>query len=97
MADRRNPALRGYSPSGPPMREQDIVPRYEGRIQGGPSMNNDPADLARGLEMSEENRMGTYMDDLNERRRIVPRRLKEGGKVRGDGCAMKGRTKGRMV
>ena len=97
MADRRNPALRGYAPSGPAMREQDIVPRYRDNVRGGPSMSNDPADLTRGLEMSQENGMGTNMDDIRERQKILPRRLKAGGKVRGDGCATKGKTKGRMV
>lgn len=97
MADRRSPIPRGYVADGPPMREEDIVPRYRGNIRGGPSMNNDPADLARGLEMSRENRMGENMDNVRERLRVLPRRLKEGGKVRGDGCATKGKTKGRFV
>ena len=97
MADRRSPIPRGYVADGPPMREEDIVPRYRGNVRGGPSMNNDPADLARGLEMSRENRMGENMDNVRERLRVLPRRLKEGGKVRGDGCATKGKTKGRFV
>ena len=97
MADRRSLIPRGYVADGPPMREEDIVPRYRGNIRGGPSMNNDPADLARGLEMSRENRMGENMDNVRERLRVLPRRLKEGGKVRGDGCATKGKTKGRFV
>lgn len=97
MADRRSPIPRGYVADGPPMREEDIVPRYRGNLHGGPSMNNDPADLTRGLEMSRENRMGENMDNIRERLRVLPRRLKEGGKIRGGGIESKGKTKGRFV
>jgi len=97
VADRRSLIPRGYVADGPPMREEDIVPRYQGRVHGGPSMNNDPADLARGLEMSQENGMGRNMDDLRERQRILPRRLKSGGAIRGGGIESKGKTKGRFV
>jgi hypothetical protein len=47
--------------------------------------------------MSQQNRAGENMDNLNEIRKIVPRRLKEGGAIRGTGIESKGKTKGRFV
>lgn len=98
MDRRRTPA--GYRTSGPVMREQDFMeaPNY-GRLHGdnirvGPSTESD-SDIRRSPDMNEENRSGTYMDDLREGR--MKRKMKKGGIVRGDGCAMRGKTKGRFV
>jgi hypothetical protein len=52
--------------------------------------------MRRNPDMNEENRSGTYMDDLRAGR--TKRNMKKGGAVtRGDGCCMKGKTKGRVV
>lgn len=90
----------GYRTRGPVMREQDFMeaPNY-GRLHGddiriGPSTES-PSDIQRRLDMNEENRSGEYMDDIREGR--VKRNMKKGGVVRGDGCAVRGKTKGRMI
>jgi len=97
----RRRAPNGYRTSGPVMREQDFMqaPNY-GRLHGdniriGPSTESG-SDMRRNPDMNEENRSGTYMDDLRAGR--TKRNMKKGGAVtRGDGCCMKGKTKGRVV
>lgn len=105
--ERRRSRPRG---EGPIMREQDIplAPDYGARF--GPDLRNGinpyvPGDLApQTLEM--QNERGNH--DLGaavRRRRAMPQDLKSGGAVkmksggvtRGDGCAARGKTKGRMV
>ena len=96
-ATRKAPPARTAAPRLPRgIREEDIVPRYEGSIRPSPS-TVPPSAFRHGLEMNQQNRAGENMDNLNEIRKIVPRRLKEGGAIRGTGIESKGKTKGRFV
>ncbi len=98
MSRRRTPP--GYRASGPVMREQDFMEKHNyGRLHGddirvGPSTES-TSDLQRRLDMNEENRAGTYMDEIREG--SIKRNMKKGGVVRGDGIARRGKTRGRMV
>ena len=94
---------------GPVMREEDFLvpPDYDrpnrmGLIPGGPGTQSIPNYFAREdftpqtLEMNSQNRQGEYFDEVR-RRTAAPRRLKAGGPVKIDGCAVRGKTKGKMT
>ena len=105
--ERRRPQPRG---EGPVMREEDIslAPDYGARYGAElRSLANPygPGDLApQTLEMRHE-RMNHDLGAAIRRYRAQPQRLQKGGEVkaksrsvtRGDGCATRGKTKGRMV
>jgi len=97
--DRRRQQPRG---EGPVMREEDIsiAPDY-GRIYGEGLRNAAnpyrPGDLApTTLEMQRERENNAFGDAVR-RYRAFPQRMKNGGVVRGDGCAIRGKTKGKFV
>lgn len=87
---------------GPVMREEDflVAPDY-GRVYG-PDLRTAinpyaPGDLApQTLEMQRDRENNDFGGAVR-RYRAMPQRLKKGGVVRGDGCAVRGKTKGRMV
>lgn len=91
------------------MREEDfmVAPDYDrpnrmGLIPGGPGTQSVPNYFERDdfkprtMEMNSQNRQGEYFDEVR-RRSAAPRRLKKGGPVKMDGCAVRGKTKGRLT
>ena len=105
--DRRRSRPRG---EGPVMREQDIsiAPDYGARY--GENLRTAinpyaPGDLAPETAEMRHERMNHDLGGAIRRYRAQPQRMKEGGVVkmksggvtRGDGCATRGKTKGKMV
>lgn len=97
--ERRRQQPRG---EGPVMREQDvsIAPDYS-RFYGQDLRNAAnpyrPGDLSpMTLEMQRE-RENNDLGMEARRRRAMPQRMKKGGVARGDGCAVRGKTKGKFV
>ena len=97
--ERRRQQPRG---EGPVMREQDvsIAPDYS-RFYGQDLRNAAnpyrPGDLApMTLEMQRERENNDFGGAVR-RLRAMPQRMKKGGVVRGDGCAIRGKTKGKFV
>lgn len=85
---------------GPIIREDDLPDygrAYGGNLRAAPN-EYVPGDLAPiPLDMNPENRHGEFMDELRARRRREgPQRLAKGGKVRGCGAALRGKTRGKI-
>lgn len=86
---------------GPVMREEDfMVERDYGRIHGdnlrtAPSPYQ-PGDLAPQTLRLEGDRGDEDAASIIRRRRAAPQRMAKGGAVRGDGCARRGKTRGKM-
>lgn len=74
--------MRDRSGLSPLAREPMMRSDNSGYVLGGKQMV-DPANFEYANRMREESRKGI--------------RMKSGGRVRGDGCAIKGKTKGRIV
>jgi len=105
--DRRRSKPRG---EGPVMREQDIsiAPDYGARY--GENLRTAinpyaPGDIAPETMEIRNERVNQDFGGAIRRYRAQPQRMNEGGAVkakpnsvtRGDGCASRGKTKGRMV
>lgn len=94
---------------GPVMREEDfmVAPDYDrpnrmGLIPGGAYSQSIPNYGTRGDLNAQTLEMRRERDNLDlgaevKRRRALPQRLKKGGPVKMDGCAVRGKTKGRMT
>lgn len=72
-----------------------LIPGH-GYTQSVPNYFGQDGIMPQTMEMNSENRQGAYMDEVR-RRSAAPRRLKKGGPVRMDGCAVRGKTKGRLT
>jgi hypothetical protein len=91
------------------MREEDfmVAPDYDrpnrmGLIPGGVYSQSTPNYWGRGDMNAQTLEMRHEKDNLDlgaevRRRNAAPQRLKKGGPVKMDGCAVRGKTKGRLT